>query len=117
MRGHDRLRGELHRGLGGGQYAQAKHILGPLAAFNIALFIIFEYCMLAAGDSLVIGALVNSLNPALSPTPFVVLTIAFLAWLNYRGVHTTLTFNFIITAHRVRHDPRADRGRRVLEPG
>ena len=30
----------------GGQYAQAKHILGPLAAFNIALFIIFEYCML-----------------------------------------------------------------------
>ena len=27
----------------GGQYAQAKHILGPLAAFNIALFIIFEY--------------------------------------------------------------------------
>ena len=27
-----------------------------------------------------------------------VLTIAFLAWLNYRGVHTTLTFNFIITA-------------------
>jgi len=82
----------------GGQYAQAKHILGPLAAFNIALFIIFEYCMLAAGDSLVIGAIVNSLDPALSPTAFVVLSISFLAWLNYRGVHTTLTFNFIITA-------------------
>ena len=101
----------------GGQYAQAKHILGPLAAFNIALFIIFEYCMLAAGDSLVIGAIVNSLNPALSPTPFVVLTIAFLAWLNYRGVHTTLTFNAIITAIAFVTILVLDRGLRVLGSG
>jgi peptide/nickel transport system permease protein len=30
--------------------------------------------------------------------PFVVLTIAVLAWLNYRGVFMTLTVNFVITA-------------------
>ena len=31
-------------------------------------------------------------------TPFIVLTILFLAWLNYRGVLATLTFNLVITA-------------------
>jgi ethanolamine permease len=30
--------------------------------------------------------------------PFIVLTILFLAWLNYRGVFATLTFNLVITA-------------------
>ncbi len=30
--------------------------------------------------------------------PFIVLTIMFLAWLNYRGVYATLTFNLVITA-------------------
>ena len=82
----------------GGQYAQAKHMIGPLAAFNIGLFLIFEYTMLEAADSLVVGALANALDAALSPTAFVVLTVVFLSWLNYRGVHTSLTFNFIITA-------------------
>jgi len=81
----------------GGQYAQAKHILGPLAAFNLGLFLIFEYSMLEAADAIVIGAIVQQLHPALSPTAFVVLTIAFLTWLNYRGVHTSLTFNAVIT--------------------
>ncbi len=81
----------------GGQYAQAKHILGPLAAFNLGLFLIFEYSMLEAADSIVIGAIMQQLHPALSPTAFVVLTIAFLTWLNYRGVHASLTFNAVIT--------------------
>ena len=82
----------------GGQYAQAKHIIGPLVAFNLGLCLIFEYTMLEASDSLVIGSLLQSLNPKLSATAFVVLTVLFLSWLNYRGVHSTLTFNFIITA-------------------
>ena len=30
----------------GGQYAQAKHIVGPLMAFNVALFLVFAYTML-----------------------------------------------------------------------
>ena len=30
--------------------------------------------------------------------PFIVLTIMFLAWLNYRGVYATLTFNLVLTA-------------------
>jgi ethanolamine permease len=82
----------------GGQYAQAKHIIGPLVAFNLGLFLIFEYTMLEAADALVIGALANAIDVALSPTAFVVLTVVFLSWLNYRGVHTSLTFNFVITA-------------------
>jgi ethanolamine permease len=82
----------------GGQYAQAKHILGPLAAFNLGLFLIFEYSMLEAADAIVVGAIMGQINEGLSATAFVVLTIAFLSFLNYRGVHTTLTFNFIITA-------------------
>ena len=82
----------------GGQYAQAKHILGPLAAFNVGLFLIFEYSMLEAADAIVIGAIAQKVNSGLSATAFVVLTIVGLSWLNYRGVHTTLTFNFVITA-------------------
>ncbi|MEP6827115.1 MAG: amino acid permease, partial [Aestuariivirga sp.] len=30
----------------GGQYAQAKHIVGPLMAFNVALYMVFAYTML-----------------------------------------------------------------------
>jgi ethanolamine permease len=30
----------------GGQYAQAKHIVGPLMAFNVALYLVFAYTML-----------------------------------------------------------------------
>ncbi len=82
----------------GGQYAQAKHIIGPLAAFNLGLFLIFEYSMLASADAIVVGAVLQEIHSAFDPTAFVVLTIAFLAWLNYRGVHATLTFNFVITA-------------------
>jgi ethanolamine permease len=82
----------------GGQYAQAKHIIGPLAAFNLGLFLIFEYSMLEASDGIVIGALVNQVNPVLSPVAFVVLSIIILSWINYRGVQTSLTFNYIITA-------------------
>ena len=82
----------------GGQYAQAKHIIGPLAAFNLGLFLIFEYSMLEAADAIVVGAIATKLNPALSPTAFVVLTIVLLSFINYRGVHGSLTFNFVITA-------------------
>ena len=34
----------------------------------------------------------------LDQRPFIVLAIMFLAWLNYRGVLATLTFNLVITA-------------------
>src|SRR4030067_180741 len=56
----------------GGQYAQAKHILGPLAAFNLALFIIFEYVMLEAGDAIVIGAIMEQLSADFSATAWVI---------------------------------------------
>ena len=82
----------------GGQYAQGKHIIGPLAAFVLGLCLIFEYTMLEAGDAIVNGALMNSLNSSLSPTPWVILTIAILTYLNYRGVYIALTVNYIITA-------------------
>src|SRR5882724_4792284 len=60
----------------GGQYAQAKHTIGPLMAFNVGLFMVLTYSMLGAAD----------------------VQLAALALLNYRGVFATLTVNFVITA-------------------
>lgn len=87
----------------GGQYTQAKHIIGPLMAFNVGLYLVMAYTMLEAADALVVGDLIKSVaaefgQPNLDPHPFVLLTIAFLAWLNYRGVFMTLTVNLVITA-------------------
>jgi ethanolamine permease len=87
----------------GGQYAQAKHIVGPLMAFNVALYLVMAYTMLEAADALVTGDLIARVaaemgHDGLNPRAFVVLTIVCLAWLNYRGVFMTLTLNFVITA-------------------
>jgi ethanolamine permease len=82
----------------GGQYAQAKHIIGPLAAFCLGLFLILEYAMLEAADAIVIGALMQKVQGNFSPLPWVVLTVVVLTLLNYRGVNISLTFNYIITA-------------------
>ncbi len=86
----------------GGQYTQAKHIVGPLMAFNVGLYLVMAYTMLEAGNAIVIGDLMKSLatqfgHTALDPRPFIVLSIIALAWLNYRGVLMTLTVNFVIT--------------------
>ena len=43
----------------GGQYAQAKHIIGPLMAFNVGLYLVLAYTMLEAGDVQVAGQLVQ----------------------------------------------------------
>ena len=87
----------------GGQYAQAKHIVGPLMAFNVGLFLVFAYTMLEAGNAWTVGFLMQTVGgmagfEGISDKPFIVLTILFLAWLNYRGVFATLTFNLVITA-------------------
>jgi ethanolamine permease len=72
-------------------------------AFNVGLYLVFAYTMLEAADALVVGDLLVEAardfgHPDLDPRPFVVFTIAILAWLNYRGVFMTLTVNFVITA-------------------
>jgi ethanolamine permease len=84
----------------GGQYAQAKHIIGPLMAFNVGLYLVMAYTMLEAADALVVGDLLAAVagTESFDTQPWVVLTIAVLAFLNYRGVFMTLTVNFIITA-------------------
>ena len=86
----------------GGQYAQAKHTIGPLMAFNVGLYLVLAYTMLEAGDIQVVGYLVQigvgELGYAVDWKPWVVLALALLALLNYRGVFMTLTINFIITA-------------------
>lgn len=82
----------------GGQYAMAKYLLGPLAAFNIGLMLVFEYVMLESADALVVGKILNALNPAIHPLPFVILILISLTYLNYRGVSATLNFNLVITA-------------------
>ena len=88
----------------GGQYTQAKHIVGPLMAFNVGLYLVFAYTMLEAGNAITAGYLVSVVagmsghEGALDQRPFIILVIMSLAWLNYRGVLATLTFNLIITA-------------------
>ncbi len=87
----------------GGQYTQAKHIVGPVMAFNVGLYLIFTYILLAAANAITLAHLLNAVAEAVPSIDVVnhklimVLLIGSLAWLNYRGVHTTLTFNFIIT--------------------
>src|SRR5438093_2001256 len=75
----------------GGQYAQAKHTAGPLMAFNVGLYLVMAYTMLEAGDILVTGQLVSIGAGVLGTEgvdfrPWVVLTTALLAFVNYRGV-------------------------------
>jgi ethanolamine permease len=95
----------------GGQYAQAKHTIGPLMAFNVGLYLVLAYTMLEAGDVQVAGQLVQIGVGRVAPGAgddvltsahfwwaFTILSLMFLAWLNYRGVFMTLTVNFIITA-------------------
>ena len=88
----------------GGQYTQAKHIVGPLMAFNVGLYLVFAYTMLEAANAITAGYLFSVVatmtghEAALDQRPFIILVIMSLAWLNYRGVLATLTFNLVITA-------------------
>ncbi|MBT9244067.1 APC family permease [Gemmobacter fulvus] len=88
----------------GGQYTQAKHIVGPLMAFNVGLYLVFAYTMLEAANAITVGFLVDTVagmsghEGGIDQRPFIILCIMFLAWLNYRGVLATLTFNLVITA-------------------
>ena len=86
----------------GGQYAQAKHTIGPLMAFNVGLFMVLTYSMLGAADVQVAGQLIQigaqNLGHTIDWQPFTILCLAVLALLNYRGVFATLTVNFVITA-------------------
>lgn len=87
----------------GGQYTQAKHIVGPLMAFNVGLYLVFAYTMLEAANAITVGFLIDTVagmtgHEGIDQRPFIVLAIMFLAWLNYRGVLATLTFSLVITA-------------------
>lgn len=87
----------------GGQYTQAKHIVGPLMAFNVGLYLVFAYTMLEAANAITVGFLMDEVakltgHGGIDQRPFIILAIMFLAWLNYRGVLATLTFNLVITA-------------------
>ena len=82
----------------GGQYTMAKFLLGPLAAFNVGLMAVLEYAMLEAADIVVVGDILKSLHPDINVLPFIMLSLVFLTWMNYRGIYGTLTLNFIITA-------------------
>src|SRR5882762_4899011 len=70
----------------GGQYAQAKHTIGPLMAFNVGLYLVLAYTMLEAGDVQVAGQLLQigagELGSTVDWVPFTVLSLAILAWLN-----------------------------------
>ena len=85
----------------GGQYAQAKHIVGPLMAYNDALYLVFAYTMLEVSNAILVGDLMVTTagsDAGITRNGFVVLMIAVLCFLNYRGVLVTLNINFVITA-------------------
>ncbi len=83
----------------GGQYAQAKHIVGPLMAFNVALYLVFAYTMLEVADSILVADLIAEISGGQAiHWAFVLLVVTSLVFLNYRGVLMTLNFNFVITA-------------------
>jgi ethanolamine permease len=87
----------------GGQYAQAKHTVGPLMAFNVGLYLTLAYTMLEAANANVLSYLLTTLSSLmgsateLSPYPFAVLAVVALSFLNYRGVLGSLSLNFVIT--------------------
>lgn len=87
----------------GGQYTQAKHMIGPLMAFNVGLFLVLEYTMLEAADANVMSYLAATVaghvgyHGSVNQYAFIVLAIIVLAFLNYRGVLATLSVNFVIT--------------------
>jgi ethanolamine permease len=81
----------------GGQYAMAKYFLGPLAAFNIGLMLVFEYVMLEAADALVVGQILKTLSPEVQTLPYIILSLLLLTYMNYRGVHATLNLNIVLT--------------------
>ena len=82
----------------GGQYSMSKFLMGPLAAFNVALMMVLEYTMLEAGDVIVVGQILNSINPGIQVLPFMLLSLLALAYINYHGAYASLTLNFVITA-------------------
>ena len=81
----------------GGQYAMAKYFMGPLAAFNIGLMLVFEYVMLEAADAMVIGELLKSINPEIQAVPYILLSLLGLTYLNYRGTHGSMNVNIMLT--------------------
>jgi ethanolamine permease len=86
----------------GGQYAQAKHIVGPLMAFNVALYLVFAYTMLEVSNAILIADTIKSYAGAEFTDWYyrgiISTVIVGLAVLNYRGVLMTLNVNFVITA-------------------
>lgn len=82
----------------GGQYTMAKYILGPLAAFNVGLMLVIEYAALEAADTIVVGQILQEINPNIDATAFIILSYLVLTYMNYKGAAATLTVNFIITA-------------------
>ncbi len=81
----------------GGQYAMAKYLLGPIAAFNVGLMLVFQYVMLEAADALVVGSVLETLHPDIQALPYIILSLLLLTWLNYRGMHATLNLNIVLT--------------------
>jgi ethanolamine permease len=86
----------------GGQYAQAKHIVGPLMAFNVALYLVFAYTMLEVSNAIVVADTIKAYaGEGFTDWHYrgVIATIILvLATLNYRGVLMALNVNLVITA-------------------
>lgn len=62
-----------------------------------AVIALWTVAMLEAADALVVGEILESINPKINPLPFIILSLLVLTYLNYRGVYATLTLNYVIT--------------------
>ena len=118
LRRNDRL-GVTSTVAAGGQYAQAKHIVGPLMAFNVGLYLVFAYTMLEAANAITLGYLVQTVGQMAGfaeahDKPFIVLSIMFLAWLNYRGVYATLDGQPRADSNRIHRNRRPLRRRQAV---
>ena len=86
----------------GGQYAQAKHIVGPLMAFNVALYLVFAYTRLEVSNAIVVADAIKAYaGEGFTDWHYrgvIATIIVVLAALNYRGVLMTLNINLVITA-------------------
>ncbi|NPE31958.1 amino acid permease, partial [Methanococcoides sp. SA1] len=83
--------------LAGGPYDWARLFVGPGAAALVGLAVYMEFIALEAADAIVVASITSSIFPEIQTFPVTLLIIAFLTFMNYRGVVAALNLNFALT--------------------
>lgn len=85
--------------LAGGPYDWARLFVGPGAAALVGLAVYMEYIALEAADAIVVASVIQAIFPSadIQVFPMTLIVIAFLTFMNYRGVVAALNLNFALT--------------------